>query len=134
MKIFILVTLLFSQLALAVNPSEDWISFCGDKKTFIDHFGPGEVPTAQELAELNESRLPILKVLTGGKKAIAELLEEGNRSDTGAFGVIIACGVIDKIKLEIKEKGCFSLTSKKPVKDKGGIKACEEVLSKLPRS
>ncbi len=134
MKFFILVFLLFSQLALAVNPSEDWTIFCGDKKTLMDHFGAGEVPTAQELEEINQSRLPILKILTGGKKAIAELLEEGSRSDTGAFGVIIACGVIENIKLEIKEKGCFSLTTNKPVKDKGGIKACEEVLSKLPRS
>lgn len=134
MKLLILSLLFLTNLSHAALPSEDWIMFCGDKKTLLEHFGAaGETPTTAELKEANESRKPILKVLAEGKKGIAALLEEGNRTDTGPFGVLLACGVIDKIKHEIKEKGCYSLTSKTPVKDKGGIKACAEVLSKLPR-
>lgn len=134
MKLLILSFLFLTNLSHAALPSEEWIVFCGDKQSLLAHFGAsGQKPTAAELKEANASRLPILKILAEGKKGIAAVLEEGNRSDTGGFGVVIACGMIDQIKHEIKEKGCYSLTSKTPVKDKGGIKACEEVLAKLPR-
>lgn len=133
MKIYLFLLLFTFSHAYAVNPSQDWILFCGDQATFLDHMGPGIKPSTKDLREVDKSRGPILKVLTEGKKGLAELLKEGNRSDTGPFGAILACGVIEKIKYEIKDKGCYLLLSNKRVSDQGGIKACEEFLSRMPR-
>lgn len=135
MKQLIFIISFLSLAAHAAVPSQDWIMFCGDQKTFSEHAERefGGKPSAKELKELNESRKPILKVLAGGNKAIKELLDEGSRSDTGPFGVIMACGMLVNLKHEIAEKGCFSLTSTAPIKDKGGIKACEDLLAKMPK-
>ena len=71
--------------------------------------------------------------MKNGKAGIQRVLQEGEAQDTGPFGLIIACGLINELKVDIKKKGCTDLATNKAVKDNGGIAACEEVMASLPR-
>jgi hypothetical protein len=41
--------------------------------------------------------------------------------------------VLDSIKAEVQSKGCYDLVSHQAVKDQGGLAACADVMSRLPR-
>jgi len=40
--------------------------------------------------------------------------------------------MIDQMKNEIKAEGCYDLKTNTAQKDNGGIKACSELLKKIP--
>ncbi len=115
--------------------AETYSMFCGDRaaiESFARSQGASSVSEA-EFAELNDQRQVILKVLSKGAVGLQELLDEGSRSNTGVFGVILACGLLDSIKTEVQNQGCYDLVTNQPVMDQGGIAACADVMSRLPR-
>ncbi|WP_413291093.1 hypothetical protein [Bdellovibrio sp. HCB337] len=117
--------------------SEDYIMFCGSKTQIEDMFhakGEKGSLTKKDLKELNESRQPTLDVLANGKVAIKKLLDEGNKADTGAFGVIIVCGVLNSIQSEVRDNGCIDLSTNQAVQDNGGLAACAEMINALPKN
>ncbi len=87
--------------------------------------------TAEEKKELQEMRKTTYDVLVGGEKAIQALLDEGNKNDTGGFGVILACGLIDQIGSKISEKGCLNIETGETTKGEAGIKACKSVMDAI---
>ena len=132
-QLLLVLALALTSTAFANN--ENYIMFCGNKAALTKLVNEqGLEMTVEDLKELAETRSPVLDILKNGKAGIQRVLEEGNAQDTGAFGVLIACGVITEMKDLIKKKGCTNLATNKVVKDNGGIAACEEVMSSLPRS
>jgi hypothetical protein len=129
------VTAQATENSAGLNAAETYNMFCGDRAA-IEAFARSQGATSvseTEFAELNEQRQVILKVLQKGAAGLQELLNEGSRSDTGPFGVLLACGVLDSIKAEVQSKGCYDLVSHQAVKDQGGLAACADVMSRLPR-
>lgn len=138
MKKFLMSVALLSlsthSMAALTEQQETYAMFCGsraDLKEFAQ--SKGQKITNKDILELSQSRAPLLNVLKKGKQGIKELLDEGNASDTGPFGVIIACGMIDQLKQEILAEGCYDLKTNKAVRDQGGIEACAEVMASLPK-
>lgn len=126
------VVMLSSSLVFA--NSESYVMFCGNKAALEKLAAEqGDVVTAEDIKEIRESRAPILDILKNGAEGIRRQIELGEEQDTGAFGAIIACGMIDQLKEEIKKKGCTDLATNRAVKDKGGIAACAELMGKLPK-
>lgn len=91
----------------------------------------GEKVTEADLAQVKQSRQFILQVLKDPQPALKAVLDEGNKSDTGAFGLLITCGALVVMKDKILEKGCYDLDTNQPVKDNGGIAACEKIIEQL---
>lgn len=134
MKNLLFAMVLLSSSMVFANDSESYVMFCGNKAALTKLAAEqGDVVTAEDIKEIKESRAPILDILKNGKKGIQRLLELGEQQDTGGFGVLVACGMIDQLKEEIKQKGCTDLTTNRAVKDKGGIAACAELMANLPR-
>lgn len=132
--LFLVLVMLASSIALADETEKTYVMFCGNKAALEKMAAEeGFTITKEDLLEMNETRAPILDILKNGAEGIERQLELGNSQDTGAFGVIISCGMIDQVKDLIKKKGCFDLKTNKVVKDKGGIAACAEIMAKLPR-
>lgn len=86
--------------------------------------------TTSELNELNQVRDVTLEILKRGKPAVKELLEDGEKQDTGPLGAILACGLIMSIESKLKAEGCLDLKSNTIVKGDIGIQACAEVVPK----
>lgn len=128
-----LSTLSFSAFAQdSENPAESFAMFCGSRAELTQLAkAQGQKITKADLAELNQSRRPILNILVNGNEAIQQLLDEGSKANTGAFGVVMACGMIDQLKNEISQKGCVDLETNKAVMNVSGIQACEAVMKKL---
>ena len=127
------LALVLSSTAFANN--ETYTMFCGNRAALIKLANEqGLEMTSEELKEITETRAPVLDILKNGNAGIQRVLEQGQAQDTGAFGVLIACGVINEMKDLIRKKGCTDLTTNRAIKDNGGIAACEEVMAKLPRS
>lgn len=87
--------------------------------------------TDEEKKELQEIRQSTYDVLVGGEKAIQKLLDDGNKSDTGGFGVILACGMIEQIGAKVSEKGCLNMATGETTKGEAGIKACKSVMDAI---
>lgn len=87
--------------------------------------------TDEEKKELQEIRQTMYDVLVGGEKAIHKLLDEGSKNDTGGFGVILACGMIDQIASKVAEKGCLNIATGETTKGEAGIKACKSVMAEI---
>lgn len=114
--------------------ADQYTMMCGDLESVLEYAGAqGEKPTKADIAELNESRVPLLKILKTGAKGIQEILDEGSKSDTGPFGAIMACSMLVQIKSQIKESGCTDLATGKRVSDKGGIAACAKLLKGIKK-
>ena len=119
--------------------AENYAMFCGSREDLLSMMkSRGEEvseATESDFVELNKQREPLLKILKNGDSAIKEILAEGNKSDTGPLGVILACGILEQIKSEVIAKGCFDLASNRAFKNKQALKAniqaCEAVLEKL---
>ncbi|MCM2351788.1 MAG: hypothetical protein NDI69_17365 [Bacteriovoracaceae bacterium] len=134
MKNLLLVMVMLSSSMVFANDSESYVMFCGNKAALAKLAAEqGDVVTAEDIREIKESRAPILDILKNGKKSIQRLLEVSEQQDTGVFGVLAACGMINELKEDIKQKGCTDLTTNRVVKDKGGIAACVELMAKLPK-
>jgi hypothetical protein len=135
MKALFLISIFLAFKVDASIPSQEWVMFCGDSKTVVQHVKKeyGQRPTSKDLKEMKESRAPLLRLLIGGSRAMSDLLKEAGQSDHGVFGVMVPCGIMVNIKHEIIEKGCFDLDTGKVIKDKGGINACEKFLDSLPK-
>lgn len=130
----LLLTLALVLTSTAFASNENYIMFCGNKAALSKLAQEqGMEMTAEDLKEISESRGPVLEILKNGKAGIQRVLQEGEAQDTGPFGLIIACGLINELKVDIKKKGCTDLATNKAVKDNGGIAACEEVMASLPR-
>lgn len=84
--------------------------------------------TDAEKKEIQDIRQTTYDVLVGGETAIKKLLDEGDKNDTGGFGVILACGLIDQIGSKISEKGCLNIATGETTKGEAGIKACKSVM------
>lgn len=134
MKNLLFAMIMLSSSMVFANDSETYVMFCGSKSD-LEKFASEQymVISAHDLKDMKESRAPILDILRNGEKGIQRVLELGEQQDTGGFGALIACGMIDQLKEEIKEKGCYDLTTNRAVKDKGGIAACTELLARLPK-
>lgn len=133
MKAILLSSLLLGSLfAKAGELSKEYIMFCGSKSALVELAKQeGQKVTKKDLVELAQSRSPILNVLQKGAAGIQELLDEGSKNDTGAFGVMAVCTVINDHKDEIKANGCIDLNDNSVVEDNGGIDSCAKVMDKL---
>lgn len=117
-----------------MDPAETYTLFCGSSKALSAWAkANGQNVTTADLREMSEQRSPLLNVLKNGERAIQDLLTEGSKSDTGPFGAILTCGMIVQLKSEILAKGCYDLKTNKPVRDSGGILACENLMARLPK-
>lgn len=117
-----------------MDPAETYAMFCGSRAELTAWAkSKGQKITKSDFLELSEQRSPILNVLKNGKRAIKQILDEGDKSDTGPFGAILTCGMLVQIKDQVLQKGCYDLSTNKPVRDAGGIKACEDLMSRLPK-
>ncbi|AZZ35937.1 hypothetical protein CIK05_03725 [Bdellovibrio sp. qaytius] len=81
--------------------------------------------------ELQDIRQVNFDVLVGGQKAIQKLLDEGSKSDTGGFGAVIACTMVDQMSSRISEKGCLNIATGETTKGEAGIAACKAVLESI---
>lgn len=114
------------------NPAENFAMFCGTRAELIQLAkARGQEIAKADFAEINQWRRPILNILANGNEAIQQLLDEGSKANTGAFGVVMACGVIDQFKNDISQKGCMDLETNKAVMNVSGFQACEAVMKKL---
>lgn len=108
--------------------------YCGSKPEIKAlAIAEGKTFTDAELDELGESRKPILDILLNGDVAIQSLLDSGSKSDTGPFGAIIACSVIDSIKNKILKNGCRDWKTNKIIKNISGIAACDDFLKRIKK-
>lgn len=134
-NLMIVMALLLSvkSMAALTEQQETYAMFCGTKADLKEFASAkGQVLTNKDILEVNESRAPILKVLKTGNKGVQELIKEGSANSTGIFGVLITCGMITQLKKEITTEGCYDLKTNKAVKDNGGIKACSDLMAKMP--
>lgn len=133
-NLFLIATFLLSANAMALTEQqESYAMFCGSIEDLKElAISKGEKLTKKDIIEISKSREGVLDVLKTGKKGLQKLLDEGSRADTGPFGVIMTCGMIDQLKTEIKTEGCYDLKTNLAVKDNGGIKACSDLLKTLP--
>jgi hypothetical protein len=115
--------------------AENYAMFCGSRNeliSFLKSQGQDtDAITEAELLDLNQGRMAMIRILKNGNSAIQELIAEGSKADTGAFGAIMACGVLVELKNDVLKKGCYDLSTNKPVKNKNGIEACEVLLAKI---
>lgn len=144
MKNFIvLASIVLSMNAMATETADEstppaaevYTMFCGsleDIQAYAKSKGYENVSSA-ELAEMKKSRSLITQLLQDPAPTMKSILDQGNKSDTGAFGLIITCGAITQMKDLILEKGCTDLETNKKVQDKGGIKACEDLMAQFPK-
>lgn len=117
-----------------MDPAESYTLFCGSSKALtIWAKANGQKLTSDDISEMVSQRAPILDVLKNGERGIQRLLAEGSKTDTGPFGAILTCGMIVQLKSEILAKGCYDLSTNKPVRDNGGILACENLMARLPK-
>lgn len=134
MKILLFAMVMLSSSMVFSGDSESYVMFCGNKAALAKLAAEqGDVVTTEDIREIKESRAPILDILKNGKKGIQRVLELGKQQDTGGLGVLVACGMIDQLKEEIKKKGCTDLSTNRAVKDNGGIAACAEVMANFPK-
>lgn len=133
-KLITIAVLLLSVKAMALTEQQEtYAMFCGSRVDLTEFaISKGERITAKDIKELSETRAPVLDVLANGNEGLSRMLDEGNRTDTGAFGAIAACGIIVQLEKEIKKAGCYNLKTNKAVVDNGGIKACKALMAKLP--
>lgn len=102
---------------------------CGTLEQVATAIGQSaESITEDDKKVLQEIRGGTFEVLVGGEKAIQKLLDEGSKADTGGFGVLLACGMIEQIDSMIAEKGCLNLTTQETTKGEAGIAACKSVM------
>jgi hypothetical protein len=132
-KILIL-SMIISNIAHAA--SDEYSLFCGNKaqlEAVMHAQGQTGSLTKKDIKELSEQRAPLLSVLAKGVQGIREVLDEGNKSDTGGFGALLVCGLATQLKSEIQASGCYDLQTNQPVMDNGGIAACETLLAAVPK-
>lgn len=84
-----------------------------------------------DLKELQETRQVTFSVMRDGESAIQKLLDQGNKDDIGALGVLLACGMIDQISDRVKTRGCINLENNEVVSDGPGIQICKEMIAGL---
>jgi|GEM_PF-1891016 hypothetical protein len=111
---------------------------CGTLKDLLAMDGMPKLPNGEisdsDLAELVEIRAPILNVLLKGAPAIKELLDLGDKQDTGPFGAIMACSQVAMMEPMIKKNGCvIDLKTEKRVYDGPGFTACAKLNASLPK-
>src|SRR5207253_7246510 len=103
--------------------SDDYQMFCGSAKSIEDVMhaqGHSGKLTKKDIAELQQSRQPMLDVLANGPQGIAKIIADGDKSDIGGFGVIMVCGVLTSIKAEVQANGCVDMVHNKVVMDTAG--------------
>ena len=66
-------------------------------------------PQAEQLKEpeIKEMRDQVVRFLTNPAKTAQELLEEGNRTDVGPFGLLAACAMVMGLEDTLLAKGCI---------------------------
>jgi hypothetical protein len=110
-----------------------WLAQCGSAEELKVLTG-GKPLSKADKKELNEMRAPVQKVLNNGEAGIKEVLEEGSKQDTGAFGAIMVCSLLNSMKPLIAQKGCVpNLSSNQKVYDGPGFAACEKLMANLPK-
>ena len=87
--------------------------------------------TDKDKKEISEIRSATLAIVKDGSAGIKKLLEDGSKSDTGVFGAVLACGLVDQISDMIKEKGCLDLETNQVIKASSEIDNCSELVKKL---
>jgi hypothetical protein len=138
-KLLLSVSMLvnLTSFAQAADPTDadKYTMFCGSRTQLIEYFkNQGEdisKITDKDFVELNQSRLPFLKIVELGQKGIEDLLEEGSNTDTGPFGAIIACGMLLEIKTEVLKNGCHNLETNKSVFSSDNLVACQDFMKKV---
>lgn len=141
MKKVILAVLLASSFSYAQDSTADdaaelqktYMLTCGtysQAAEAADH--AGEELSDSDKKELRDMRMPVLNVLRKGQQALQDIKDEGDKNDTGGFGLILTCGLIDQFSAQLKEKGCLDLETNEVVKDAaGGIALCQDLAKKL---
>ena len=89
--------------------------------------------SADELKELIQTRSVMLDVLKNGAPAVQKMLEQGSKSDTGPFGALIACSMIDVLSEKISSEGCLDLSTGERISGGPGIDVCKEMVKKLKK-
>jgi len=135
---FLVLAVSFPAISQQGSPAENYLMFCGTRQGLVQFLNSqgqnGNGLSESDFAELNSSRVPVLRILKGGAKAIQEILDEGSKSDIGGFGALLACSVITQTQSEIKQKGCVDLVTQKGVRDTGGgISACDVLMKKVQK-
>ena len=104
------------------SPVEDVVKLVGKEMKDV---------TAEDMKELIDMRKTTFEIIKGGKPALKDLLDKGDKSDIGGFGVILACGVVEQIAEKVKARGCLNIETKEVINDGPGIAACQEILEKV---
>lgn len=81
--------------------------------------------TESDMIILIESRKMNISIIREGAPAIKRVIEDGSRSDTGPFGAMLACGVVNYIEAKVKERGCLDLETNEVIMDGPGFAACK---------
>ena len=126
----------YSQEALKKEMSEEektYAMMCGNiaqAAAAADH-SASDI-SADDVKELISTRQPVLSILRQGKIGIDAIIKDGDKNDTGGFGLILACGLVEQMASQIAEKGCIDISTNEVVKDTaGGIAICKELNKKL---
>lgn len=138
----LVLTAIFMCGSIAFAQEEDVISETQKEESYIMQCGSQEALgklvgqdlstlTDAEKKELQDIRQTTYDVLVGGEEAIKKLLDEGSKNDTGGFGVILACGLIDQMGSRVAEQGCLNFATGETTKGEAGIKACKTVMDNL---
>lgn len=86
-----------------------------------------------DIEEVIKSRKINLSIIREGMPAIKKLIAEGSKNDTGGFGALLACGVVNNISEKVKERGCLDLETNDVVSEGPGFAICKEMLSKVKK-
>jgi hypothetical protein len=132
MKFALTLLLLISSLSTFAKQTNEelFMTFCGSRSELSEYARKEgqQVITKGMIAQLIEQRAPVLEILRSGDEGIDRLLEKGSADDIGPFGALMACGIIDQNKTQIKARGCIDLKTNKLIRDNGGIDACSRMI------